>query len=381
MSNIINKMFLFTRSKLGYAYYNMQYIRKTSKKLTAKDGTYAIVNVDDFFRHDDFGRYFYLICMYFKHAGFNLSVKINWYDLKRKSRFNKLLLKQNYSFVRNCSAPLNTVVLVQPNKANRIIHLSYGYNILQSGKFDCIVPYPMFPTQYKFYLSSAILEEVKRSDRTIKVFFAGSTGEEMYKNKKTEVYFNVIPRLKVLEIMSGFEKSRTLQTDSDKIFLTQLLSSKDYINEVIISQVKTEEEEWLKILTRVDFFVCPPGVRMPWCHNCVEAMAAGAIPILQYADLFYPPLLNLENCLTYTNSLELRLAIEKALEMKPFEIEKIRKNVLNYYNDYLSIDSIAKRIKKFSNNTNEELKVAIPFIPTYKQLESIFAFDRKNPVL
>ncbi len=75
----------------------------------------------------------------------------------------------------------------------------------------------------------------------------------------------------------------------------------------------------------------------------------------------------MENCLSYTNSSELQTVIEKALAMEPSQIESMRKNVLNYYNDYLSFDSIVKKIKKFAGSSNPELKVAIPFIPTKEQ--------------
>ncbi|MEJ7683599.1 MAG: hypothetical protein WKG06_38220 [Segetibacter sp.] len=47
--------------------------------------------------------------------------------------------------------------------------------------------------------------------------------------------------------------------------------------------------------------------------------------------------------MSYSNHAELQLAIEKALAMEASEIENMRKNVLNYYSDYLSIDSIAKK--------------------------------------
>jgi len=375
MINIFKKIYKLSQSLASYIYYNIRYIKK---KFTPKEGIYAIVNLDNHIKNDDQSRYLYIICMFLNHAGFNVIVKTHWSEfksLKKPLDFKSLLLKQNYLFVSNCSAPLNTIVLVQPNTPNHVIHLSYGYhlsykynNMIQSGKADCIAPYPMHPDQYKFYLAPAFLQTLKNSNKTMKVFFAGSINESMYAKERIKKFFNVIPRLELIQfILSNFKKSRKLQNDDDKLILKQLLSSTEYFNEVIISEVKTKEEDWLKTLSKTDFFICPPGVRIPWCHNCVEAMSVGAIPILEYADLFYPNLKNMKNCLSYTNFEELKMAIEKALAMEPPEIGKMQKNVLNYYNDYLSINSITKKIITFSNSPQHELKVAFPFIMTKEE--------------
>lgn len=366
--NIFKKIYNLSKSGLKYAYYNTRYIRKD---YTNKDGIYAIVNIDNQLKDDDLCRYFYMICMYLNVAGLRVVVKADWRDFKAYKKpfdFKRLLLKQKYIFVRNCSTPLNTIVIVQPNTINHIIHLSYGYNIIQSGRFDCVAPYPMHPSQYKFHSDPAFLRELKKSVRTMRIFFAGDTDESKYGGEQIKKFFNVIPRFEVIKfILSRFDKTIKLQNDSDKLILNKFLYSTDYTNQVIISEVKTKEEDWLKILSKTIFFICPPGVRIPWSHNCAEAMSVGAIPILGYGNLFYPHLENLKNCLSYTNYEELQTAIERALAMEPFEIEAMQKNVADYYNNYLSIHSITKKIKTFINSPEYELKIAIPFIPTKKE--------------
>ena len=46
---------------------------------------------------------------------------------------------------------------------------------------------------------------------------------------------------------------------------------------------RIKAEAALDALAKADFFLACPGVGMPLCHNLIEAIAAGAIPILQYA--------------------------------------------------------------------------------------------------
>ncbi len=321
--------------------------------------------------HDEHGVYLYIICMYLNKAGFKVIVKISWRELKYfhpSSDLKLYLLKQNHIFVSNCDTPLNTIVLIRPNIPNHIIRLSYGYNVIHSGQFDCIANYPMHPFIYKYFLTPTSLPDLKKSDRTIKIFFAGGTHKVRYADVKVKKFFNVIPRLEVIKfILENFDDCIRLQKDSDKLILNRLLNSSEYINKVIISEVKTEEDNWLKMLSKTDFFICPPGAKIPFCHNSVEAMSMGAIPILEYGNLFSPHLENFKNCLSYTNYEELKMAIEKALTMQQSEIENMRKNVLSYYNNYLSLNSIAKKIKTFSESPKQELKVAIPFIASKEE--------------
>ena len=103
---------------------------------------------------------------------------------------------------------------------------------------------------------------------------------------------------------------------------------------------------------------------MPWCHNTVEAMSVGTIPIIEYGNLYDPALEHMKNCIRYSTYEELKNAMNLVLNMDRREIEQLRKNVTEYYNRYLSTDSITKNINSFCNSSKQELTVAVPFIPT-----------------
>src|SRR4051812_20981218 len=126
--NYLKKIYRLLRSALFYTYCNIRYIKKN---FTVKNGIYAIINVDNQIRNDDYGRYFYTVCMYFDQAGFKVIVRTPWSDFNKFKvihyDFKTLIFKRNYIFVRNCTTPLDTIVLVRPNTINHIIHLSYSY--------------------------------------------------------------------------------------------------------------------------------------------------------------------------------------------------------------------------------------------------------------
>ena len=103
----------------------------------------------------------------------------------------------------------------------------------------------------------------------------------------------------------------------------------------------------------------------------MEAMSAGAIPILEYGSLFHPALEHGRNCLAYTDESGLKNVIKTALEMEPDEIEVLRKNVFDYYHRYLSSSAISGSINEFFQSPNRQLNIAIPFVPTVKEWKLI----------
>jgi hypothetical protein len=313
--------------------------------------------------------------MYLSNAGFRVVVKTYLRDFQNISKpgFQENIWKENYVFVRTCPTPINSVTLVESGVPDHVIMLNYGYHILDSGSFDCIAPYPMHPNQYKLYLDPVFNDELRKSRRTMRISFSGKARQLMYADIRVKTFFNVMSRLEVLRFIVDQYPERVthLKSHADKQILNHVLNSDDETNDIIISEVKTKEKDWLRFLWKSHFFVCPPGARMPWSHNCVEAMSAGAIPILEYSSLFHPSLEHGKNCLCYTNYDELKSAIDRALEMEPGEIETMRKNVFDYYDRYLSGESITKRINNFQRSSTQLLNVAIPFIPTIKEWKLI----------
>ena len=107
---------------------------------------------------------------------------------------------------------------------------------------------------------------------------------------------------------------------------------------------KIPQERWLEALAKADFFLACPGVGMPLCHNVIESLAAGAIPILQYSAYLPPPLEDGVNCLAFSNAAGLREVIERALAMNQQEIQRLRAGVKAYYDAFLAPGRFAKRL-------------------------------------
>lgn len=65
---------------------------------------------------------------------------------------------------------------------------------------------------------------------------------------------------------------------------------------VILDQVRIQGESYRELLKSSMFHLWTVGVMQPYCHNQVESMSCGCIPIFQSFP-FYPGLINDVNLL------------------------------------------------------------------------------------
>lgn len=107
---------------------------------------------------------------------------------------------------------------------------------------------------------------------------------------------------------------------------------------------RVPQHQWLSLLRMSDFMLCPPGCIMPLCHNIVEAMACGTIPITNYADWMTPPLRDGVECLSFETAEDLLGALDRARDMSPREVSLMRAACFRYYRANLDLGSCYRRL-------------------------------------
>lgn len=336
------------------------YLRKTSKKDSFnEEHKVALINLDKRIMNQANGRFSFILCKYFENAGFKVVIKTNLYYYLVLHTYKKLLLEQNYVFVKRMPSPLNSIV-INNSGIKQLIRIHYDLHSNQ--KVDYTVPFPMHPVQVIDYQDN-VLKTLRNTRRTINMFFAGNNEKNEYSANKLNQKFNVISRYDVINFLKNdLDKSIPVDTIAEREELYKLLQAEGTKTGIVISEVKTNDADWFKFLSRSNFFIAPPGVRYPWCHNSIEAMGVGTIPILQYSDLFYPHLEHKKNCLTYNNYNELEDAIKTAFTMDEDKIAIMRQHAIDYFETYLSPDALAKKIKDFSESKKAETDIVIPYI-------------------
>lgn len=215
-------------------------------------------------------------------------------------------------------------------------------------KTPIIMPYVMHPRQTGPDLAQR-LERCRNIDKRFKIFFSGDT--KNYDRNRIQYPGPKIPRLEVINTLLERLGDNIILV-KDTAMLEELHGSAHTDKCVIVdtNNIWVEEREWLSSLAKADFFLSPPGIAMPMCHNIIEAMAVGAIPITNYPEWLQPNLVHMENCIVFEDKNDLIDKINSALEMKAEQIAAMRKNVIKYYELYLKPSAIVKTIESRHEN-------------------------------
>lgn len=205
-----------------------------------------------------------------------------------------------------------------------------------------IIPFSMHPLQAN--VSPAHLDDCRGRSRKMRVFFSGDTqhyGRTWVRYPKPK-----LPRLPIVNaVMEDMGDDLLVISEPDAL---DELRHGPYANQCVLtasSEVRIEPQDWLSTLAMADFFLSPPGIVMPMCHNIIEAMAVGTIPITNYAEWLDPPLRHMENCIVFDDRDDLIAKLKMVLEMAPDEIARLRSNVIDYYDAYMRPDTFIRRLE------------------------------------
>jgi len=207
-----------------------------------------------------------------------------------------------------------------------------------------IMPYPVHPVHAGADLQNR-LQACRTIPKKMRIFFSGETDGYItnrihYPNKK-------LLRTEAIAIITK-QMGDKLSPVKDEAGLGHLLATRPHTNTFVLgatNEFRIDTREWLSTLAKAEFFLCLPGFIMPMCHNAAEAMAVGAIPIINYAEWFDPSLEHLKNCIVFDDGNDLIAKLNMVLEMPGDQVEKMRRNVVDYYDNWMTPSSFCRRIE------------------------------------
>lgn len=221
--------------------------------------------------------------------------------------------------------------------------VSYSYNkVLNTDSFlPNVVPYIMHPVNYLSH-NASICEE-----KNVGILFSGNVDKNIYDNNY------IVDRFKIENRYSIYKKIGSNKQYLDLIFkeFKDNVNTKKYLQNLIHMKHQSGAipiKDWLFYLSGSRFILCAPGMTMPLCHNVLEAMSVGVVPIINYGNWLNPSLVNNENCLTFDTLQSLDTVINKAIAMPEKEYVHLQKNVIEYYQKYYQSFS-------FKDKTNTQL--------------------------
>lgn len=276
--------------------------------------------------------------------------------MARKLFGRDLLLDTNFHWLRpDEPLPENAVVLrdgvTRPTLCGD--GGSHSHARLMIGR-DCVpgadvMPYPMHPHTLA-RLPAVDLPSLRQIPHPRGIFFAGRL-KTNYVNVRNR--FGVMNRLEMIQCLR--------ENFADRV--RNRFDVHESEQSITLVDAKTQglsSEEWLPTLARHAFFVGCPGVCQPMCHNVIEAMSVGTIPILEYGDRFTPELSDGVHAICFQGPEGLVDAVRRIDRMTAFEIQHMRGQVSAYYEEHLRGDRFLAEIRDRAPGSHDML-ISMPF--------------------
>jgi len=302
----------------------------------------------------DLGRYLYLLVMFLRRNGYRVALGGGFFTISGlQTKFGKLLLGRRLVQFPNPGDGKISARLCITDDDRPPDHVAYDAHLrvvtgvkltTTADSYDILFPYMLHPTYYDWEYDLN-LDEWRREKRSVKVLFSGNMGSR-YSNSLIWERYGKQSRMEVVStLLQGLEGEETnfIATETE---LPGLLAQDDG-GFVCIDNSKgfrIPKREWLSFLGKTNFQVCAPGVDMPLCHNLVEGMSVGCIPILEYSVYFDPPLKHYSECIVFSGKEELLSAVRRCLNMEEDEIRPMRRGVLDYYDTHLRPEAFGQKL-------------------------------------
>jgi hypothetical protein len=216
-----------------------------------------------------------------------------------------------------------------------------------------LMPFPIHPVHVTPDLRDR-LTRLRSGKRRMRVFFSGDM--EGYTQRHIRYPGPKLPRLDVINSVRQQLGDRVLFV-RDQDTLDGVLAA-DYVSKCVIldtTKLRIPDQDWLTVLSMSDFFLAPPGIVMPMCHNSVEALAVGAIPVINYGEWFDPPLQSLRNCVAFDQVESLISGLQAVLATDEAQIADMRVRAITYYDSVLSTRAFMTRIESSANRNIDVL--------------------------
>lgn len=206
-----------------------------------------------------------------------------------------------------------------------------------------IMPYAVHPMHAERVVGES-LAGLRATKRNVRILFAGDL--EGYKRTWIRYPEAKLTRTEVISTLKERlgDPLRLANTPQD---LNAVMES-GYTRQLVIVDndgARIEWTRWMDVIARADFFLCPPGIVMPMCHNIVEAMAIGTIPITSYPEWFSPKLEHLKNCVVFNGKDDLIDKVNMALAMSDDQKLEIRENAMRYYELHLKPETFVRKVE------------------------------------
>ena len=301
------------------------------------------------------GRRVYPLPVFFLRAGYSVAMVANRGFVGNIDRKLKaLLLSQPITMIPALDSFTGSDALLVTQRARTKVPAGFRKQLVikTSGVFDpsggdLAFPYTLHPDC--FHAEDDLeLDRYRAIPKRWRLFFSGACENRYYDTNWIRRDFGKVPRSRVIEIIGReLEGDLTLDLSSAADLETNLRSEHGGFVVARRSEnlIPIPPDRWLEALAHASVFVAAPGVSYPMCHNIVEAMAVGTVPLTEYPEHFDPPLTHGKNCLAYAGEEGLVSRVRETVEARPEELAAWSRGAADYYDRFLSPGGFVGRIE------------------------------------
>lgn len=240
--------------------------------------------------------------------------------------FNEL----NYIYFEKPFSKLSKFkIFSHSKKADFAVNFNYKKVYSSDDYIENILPYIMHPINY-------LQPGIQILPKNIGILMSGNFDKKIYDTKTIEANFGLLNRWKIYQEVLKHDKLLLITGDE----LVTNLNLRAFNENLILMKWQSgaiPADKWRTYLSSAHFIFCAPGMTMPMCHNVLEAMSVGVIPILNYPHWLNPSLKDGINCLVYDTSEDIIQVVDKALSLTLEEKKQMSDEVSLYFKKYYDV--------------------------------------------
>ena len=358
MRVLIRKILRYIKWTFNYFYNHYLYIRyHRSHHSIETDNEYkptVLINLRTNIIRDSISN----LVIWLVNSGYKVFIKDTFLFVGSMSKLDRLIFE--IDGLHLVSKNPERVKLHMTNRSEKIesdYRLEISTDYWQSeNESSWHLPEGMHPYMYyRNYIPDLSKIQIK-NNRRIGIFFSGNLSPDIYNQEIIKTKFGLLTRLEIIEFIKAEMQDSIIFPESKDDLNKKELRNKVVINEY--QKVGIRQDEYIEFLGNCNFFLFTPGVAMPLCRNNFESMAAGCIPIIQYAHYHYPPLEHGKNCIVFSDRDDLIDKIKFALSLDEQNLSLMRKEVINYYNSFIDNKAIIANLEeRLASGTLQKLLI------------------------
>jgi hypothetical protein len=346
----------------------LKYIRfKKKRELVSKTKEKVLISIFSI----KLNRKFFQLVYQFLNCGYDCYLNISLLQFIKGSNYGlcTIMLNGVYPVKSLKQSVVNYSIIVSDSKkylesfkterAKKILVNFYLFKNIKSITQDDFF-YPIL--SHRKYLSCLIETEVLsrafKYKRKIGVIFAGNADTNYYNLDITKELFKINTRSEMFCYLLNSLPEKILYIPKCLETFKDDIENGLLINRVVLLNTKNfsiPQDMYFDILLNSNFYIYMCGFIQPFCHNQIESMMAGCVPITQFASFFVPPFQHEINGLLFNTMDELlEILLTIVSEKYKDRILYMRENILYYFERYYSLQSFKNKLSSLQNNSKND---------------------------